>query len=129
MMARISQILKDLRRRKERNNNNVVLAGNPQKRAVCLRLTTMSPKKPNSANRRIAKAFLTRFNKRFNINVKIPGEKHNLQQHSTILIKSGRVRDLIGISNVAIRGKLDLFGVANRKTSRSVYGVKSQKTP
>ena len=127
-MARISQILKNLRQKKSQKNNNVALAGNPQRRAVCLRLTTMSPKKPNSANRRIAKVNITRSNKRFSANVKIPGEGHNLQQHSTILIRAGRVRDLIGISNIAVRGKLDLFGVSNRKTSRSIYGVKSQKT-
>ena len=82
----------------------------------------MAPKKPNSANRRIAKV---KINKQGNIlTIKIIGEKHNLQQHSTILIKGGRARDLIGVHLKAIRGKYDLTGVLNRKTSRSLYGVK-----
>jgi small subunit ribosomal protein S12 len=127
-MARISQVLKNSRQKRSQKNNNVALAGNPQRKVVCLRLTTISPKKPNSANRRIAKVSLARLNKRLNLNIKIPGEGHNLQQHSTILIRAGRARDLIGVSNVAVRGKLDLFGVTNRKTSRSIYGVKSKKT-
>jgi len=126
-MARISQILKNPRHSRRQDSSNKALNGNPQRRAVCLRLTTMSPKKPNSANRRIAKVAISQLNKRFSVNVKIPGEGHNLQQHSTILIRAGQARDLIGVSNVAIRGKLDLFGVSNRKTSRSIYGVKSQK--
>ena len=122
-MTRINQILnkKNCRSRKTRLQKDI-LGSNPQKRAICLKLTTMSPKKPNSANRRIAKVNLVWSNKK--INVKIPGENHNLQQHSTILIRGSRVRDLIGVNSSAIRGKLDLYGVQNRKTSRSVYGVK-----
>jgi small subunit ribosomal protein S12 len=125
-MARISQILKNSRQKRVKKNANIALAGNPQQKAICLRLTTISPKKPNSANRRIAKVNIIRTNKR--ISIKIPGEGHNLQQHSTVLVKTGQVRDLIGINNVAIRGKFDLFGVANRKTSRSIYGVKNPKS-
>lgn len=94
----------------------------PQKKATCLRLLTISPKKPNSANRKIGKVIVS--DKQVQLNVKIPGEGHTLQQHATILLRPGRIRDLIGINNVAIRGKFDLSGVIGRKTSRSVYGVK-----
>jgi small subunit ribosomal protein S12 len=87
----------------------------------------MSPKKPNSASRRVAKVTITNFDKRLATTVKIPGEGHNLQQHSTILIRAGKARDLIGVSSVAVRGKFDLLGVVNRKTSRSVYGVQKPK--
>ena len=82
----------------------------------------MPPKKPNSANRRIAKVVITSFNSR--LTVKIIGESHNLQQHSTILIRGGRVRDLIGVRYLAVRGIYDLSCVKDRKTSRSLYGVK-----
>lgn len=84
----------------------------------------MSPKKPNSANRRIAKVSVKTQTRYSNITLKIPGEGHNLQQHSTVLLRAGRIRDLIGVNNVAIRGKFDLVGVTNRKSSRSLYGVK-----
>jgi small subunit ribosomal protein S12 len=96
----------------------------PQSKAICIQLTTISPKKPNSANRRIAKASFKRNSSKKNLSVKIQGEGHNLQQHSTILVRAGKVRDLIGVNHIAIRGKLDLLGVSNRKTSRSVYGIK-----
>jgi small subunit ribosomal protein S12 len=85
----------------------------------------MSPKKPNSANRKIIKTSL--ISNKFKLIVRIPGEGHNLQQHSTILFKSCRTRDLIGVIHSAIRGRYDLFGVANRRSSRSVYGVKRNK--
>jgi small subunit ribosomal protein S12 len=98
------------------------LQANPQRKAVCLKVLTMSPKKPNSANRRIAK--VKTIKKPSFFTVKIPGEKHNLQQHSTILICGGRSKDLIGIRLKAIRGKYDLAGVTGRKKSRSLYGVK-----
>ena len=94
----------------------------PQKKSVCLKILTMSPKKPNSANRRIAKVNVISTNSR--LTVKITGEGHNLQQHSTALIRGGRVRDLIGVRYVAVRGVYDLHCVKNRKTSRSLYGVK-----
>jgi NADH:ubiquinone oxidoreductase subunit 6 (subunit J) len=82
----------------------------------------MSPKKPNSANRRIAKVNATSLKQ--NMAIKIPGEGHSLQQHSIVLVKKGKVRDLNGVSSIAIRGKYDLSGVANRKNSRSRYGTK-----
>lgn len=94
----------------------------PQKKAICLKVTTMSPKKPNSANRRIVRARLTQH--AMSYIVKIPGEGHSLQQHSNVLIQGARIKDLIGVSTTAVRGKMDLNGVTNRKNSRSLYGVK-----
>jgi small subunit ribosomal protein S12 len=96
--------------------------GNPQKKAVCLRVLTISPKKPNSANRRVAKTSLIHY--RIKLTAKLPGEGHNLQQHSSILIQGAKVRDLIAVSFSAIRGKYDFLGVAGRKTRRSLFGVK-----
>jgi small subunit ribosomal protein S12 len=93
----------------------------PQKKAICFKILTMSPKKPNSANRRIVKARL--FNK-LKLTAKIKGESHNLQQHATILIHGARIRDLIGVNYAVIRGKFDLLAVANKKRRRSIYGVK-----
>ena len=110
------------RTKKQKKSSSPKLDNNPQKRAICLRVLTISPKKPNSANRRIVKARL--FNSKIRVIAKVPGEGHNLQQHSTILIKGGRVKDLIGVSYAVIRGKYDLLGVSNRKTRRSIYGVK-----
>lgn len=101
------------------------LKNNPQKRAVCLRILTISPKKPNSANRRVIKANVLHYKTR--LTAKIPGESHTLQQHAIVLIKGARVRDLIGVGYSAIRGKYDLACVLNRKTSRSCYGAKKFK--
>jgi small subunit ribosomal protein S12 len=84
----------------------------------------MSPKKPNSANRRVARVNLIQY--RTKLLAKLPGEGHNLQQHSTILIKKARVRDLIAVSYAAVRGKYDFLGVVNRKTRRSLFGVKKK---
>lgn len=98
------------------------LAMSCQKRAVCLKTLTMSPKKPNSANRRIAKVKVLKTSK--NYIVKIPGIGCSIQQHGLLLFRGGKIRDLIGVSFIAIRGKFDLLGVKNRKTSRSLYGVK-----
>jgi len=86
----------------------------------------MAPKKPNSANRRVVKSRLT--HKNIQYTVKIRGEGHSLQQHSNILIHRAKIKDLIGVSSVAVRGKYDLTGVLNRKTARSVYGVKIKTT-
>jgi len=121
-MARISQLLKSPRSDKVIKSRSPKLLKNPQKKAICLKVLTMSPKKPNSANRRVAKVNVVHYNQR--LTIKIPGEQHNLQQHATVLIRGGRVRDLIGVRYVGIRGKFDLSGVKNRKTSRSRYGVK-----
>ena len=98
------------------------LLANPQKKAVCLKLLTIAPKKPNSANRRVAKVALAQTG--LHLTVKIVGEKHSLQQHSSVLLQGGRCRDLIGVRLKAIRGKYDLMGVVGRKSSRSLYGVR-----
>lgn len=111
---------KNLKQQKKQKNFN--LLGNPQKKCICLKILTISPKKPNSANRRVAKVKMLQTKK--HLTVKVPGEKHNLQQHSFILIHTGRIKDLIGVYFKAIRGTFDLTPVQNRKTSRSVYGVK-----
>lgn len=121
-MSRLSQKLRVSKLNKMTRRVTSRLSGNPQKKAICLSVMTVSPKKPNSANRRIARVNIISLNKV--ANVKIPGEgSNNLQQHSTVLLKGVRVKDLIGVHLTAIRGKLDLLGVSNRKTSRSHYGV------
>jgi small subunit ribosomal protein S12 len=103
-------------------NRSTKLHKNPQKKGVCLKVYSIKPKKPNSANRKISKIRITSNN--FVILSKIPGEAHNLQVHSTVLVKGGRSRDLIGVRYTTVRGKYDLLGVKNRKKSRSLYGVK-----
>lgn len=97
----------------------------PQKRGVCLKVTTMTPKKPNSALRKIARVRLTNG---IEVNAYIPGEGHNLQEHSVVLIRGGRVKDLPGVRYHIIRGKLDTQGVQNRKQGRSLYGAKKPKS-
>jgi len=96
---------------------------NPFKRGVCTKVTTMTPKKPNSALRKVAKVKLTNG---MEVNAYIPGEGHNLQEHSVVLMRGGRVKDLPGIRYHIVRGKLDTQGVANRKKSRSKYGAKKK---
>jgi small subunit ribosomal protein S12 len=122
MMATIQQIFFKKRIKQIKKANSPKLDKNPQKKAICIRVLTISPKKSNSANRKIIKA---RFLKNsIKLTAKIKGEGHNLQQHSTVLIKGAKIKDLIGVSYSVIRGKFDLFGVANRKNGRSLYGVK-----
>jgi small subunit ribosomal protein S12 len=121
-MATFSQIIHSPRISKTKKSKTPKLKKNPQKKAVCLKILTISPKKPNSANRSVAKTSLTHYKTK--LTVKIPGEANNLQQHSTILIRGSRVKDLISVSYTAIRGKLDLTGVINRKSRRSLFGVK-----
>ena len=124
-MSTIFQILKHCRIKKTKKSNSPKLQANPQKKAVCIRILNMSPKKPNSANRRVVKTRF--FNSKIKLTAKIPGEAHGLNQHSTVLIKGSKIKDLIGVSYSVIRGKYDLFGVLNRKTRRSIYGVKSSE--
>jgi small subunit ribosomal protein S12 len=93
----------------------------PQKRAVCIKVTTTTPKKPNSAQRKVARV---RFTNGMEAWAYIPGEGHNLQEHSVVLVRGGRVKDLPGVKYHIIRGKLDAQGVKDRKKSRSLYGVK-----
>jgi small subunit ribosomal protein S12 len=122
-MPSLLQIIK--KNRKNKKIKKTKLQCNPQKKAVCLRVFTISPKKPNSANRRIAKTNIVHY--RTKLTTKIPGEGCNIQQHSTVLIQGARVRDLIAVSYKAIRGKYDFSGVINRKTRRSLYGVKKKE--
>ncbi|MBX6753574.1 30S ribosomal protein S12 [Thermorudis peleae] len=98
--------------------------GSPQKRGVCVQVRTMTPKKPNSALRKIARVRLTNG---LEVTAYIPGEGHNLQEHSVVLIRGGRVKDLPGVRYHIIRGALDAKGVENRKKGRSKYGTKKQK--
>jgi len=110
------------RTKKLKKADSPKLHNNPQRKAVCLKTLTMSPKKPNSANRRVVKARI--LNAKVKLTAKIPGESHNLQQHNLVLIRGAKIKDLIGVSYSVIRNKYDLSGVRNRKTSRSIYGVK-----
>jgi small subunit ribosomal protein S12 len=93
----------------------------PQKKGICLKVYTRTPKKPNSALRKVA---LVRLTNGFNVIAYIPGEKHSLQEHSVVLVRGGRVKDLPGVKYHLVRGVFDLLGVENRKSSRSKYGVK-----
>lgn len=101
-------------------------SGSPQKRGVCTQVKTMTPKKPNSALRKIARVRLTNG---IEVTAYIPGEGHTLQEHSVVLIRGGRVKDLPGVRYHIIRGALDAVGVRNRQQSRSKYGAKKQATP
>jgi small subunit ribosomal protein S12 len=104
--------------------NTSIHLPSPQKRGVCLKVTTMTPKKPNSALRKIARVRLTNG---IEVTAYIPGEGHNLQEHSVVMIRGGRVKDLPGVRYHIIRGKLDTQGVQNRRQGRSLYGAKRPK--
>ena len=119
-MARISQVSAGKSKRLGKRRSRTTL-GSPQRKGVCLRVMIRSPKKPNSANRKVAKIRLTSGKI---IIAYIPGEGHNLQEHGTVLVRGGRVKDLAGVKYKCIRGKYDLVGVKNRKSSRSKYGTK-----
>ena len=123
-MPTINQLIKQGRAVSAEKSKSPILSNCPQRRGVCLSVTTTSPKKPNSALRKIARVRLT--NKQEGT-VYIPGEGHNLQEHSSVLIRGGRVRDLPGVRYHIIRGTLDTAGVAKRKQSRSKYGAKKPK--
>ena len=123
-MPTINQLVNQGRKKITVKSNVPILEENPQKRGVCLSVTTTSPKKPNSALRKIARVRLSNGEEG---TVYIPGEGHNLQEHSVVLIRGGRVRDLPGVRYHIIRGTLDAAGVAKRKQSRSKYGAKKGK--
>ena len=123
-MATINQLIRQGRERAEEKSKSPLLNGCPQKRGVCLNVTTTSPKKPNSALRKIARIRRTNGEEG---TCYIPGEGHNLQEHSVVLIRGGRVRDLPGVRYHIIRGTLDAAGVANRKQARSKYGAERPK--
>ncbi len=123
-MPTISQLVRLGRRKVAAKNKAPALERNPQKRGVCTRVYTTTPKKPNSALRKVARVRLTNG---YEVTAYIPGEGHNLQEHSIVLIRGGRVKDLPGVRYHIIRGKLDAAGVADRKRSRSKYGAKRPK--
>ena len=123
-MPTINQLVKQGRKKTTVKSAVPILDQNPQKRGVCLSVTTTSPKKPNSAMRKIARVRLSNGQEG---TVYIPGEGHNLQEHSVVLIRGGRVRDLPGVRYHIIRGTLDTAGVGKRKQSRSKYGAKRAK--
>lgn len=123
-MPTINQLVRKGRKQAKRKSKSPVLQSCPQKRGVCLAVKTQTPKKPNSALRKIARVRLS--NNR-EITAYIPGEGHNLQEHSIVLIRGGRVRDLPGVRYHIIRGTLDSAGVEGRKQQRSKYGQKKNK--
>lgn len=123
-MPTINQLVRNGRKKKEKKSDAPVLEGCPQKRGVCLSVTTTSPKKPNSALRKIARI---RASNGEEATVYIPGIGHNLQEHSVVLIRGGNVRDLPGVRYKVVRGALDTAAVADRKRGRSKYGAKKSK--
>lgn len=120
-MPTINQLVRDGRSKKVSKSSSPALKSSPQKRGVCTRVYTTTPKKPNSALRKVCRVRLTNG---FEVTSYIPGIGHNLQEHSIVLIRGGRVKDLPGVRYHTIRGTLDTQGVANRKQSRSKYGAK-----
>jgi small subunit ribosomal protein S12 len=123
-MPTINQLVRKSRAQVAKKNKVPALQACPEKRGVCTRVYTATPKKPNSALRKVARVRLTNSQE---VTAYIPGEGHNLQEHSIVLIRGGRVKDLPGIRYHIIRGVLDTQGVANRKKSRSKYGAKKPK--
>jgi small subunit ribosomal protein S12 len=123
-MPTVQQLIRKKRRSKVTRSKSLHLEGCPQRRGVCTRVYTTTPKKPNSALRKVAKIRLTNG---YEVISYIPGEGHNLQEHSVVLIRGGRVKDLPGVRYHILRGVLDTQGVKSRKRSRSKYGVKRPK--
>ncbi len=124
-MPTISQLVRWGRRAIRKKEKAPALQGSPQKRGVCVRVYTATPKKPNSALRKVARVRLTNG---IEVTTYIPGVGHNLQEHSIVLIRGGRVKDLPGVRYHIIRGTLDTAGVADRKQARSLYGAKRPKS-
>lgn len=123
-MPTINQLVKHGRKKVVKKTGAPALAGSPQRRGVCTRVYTTTPKKPNSALRKVARVRLTNG---FEVTAYIPGEGHNLQEHSIVMIRGGRVKDLPGVRYHIIRGVLDTVGVQDRNQSRSKYGTKKKK--
>ena len=123
-MPTINQLLRKPRRKVQTKSKVPALGGSPQKRGVCTRVYTTTPKKPNSALRKVARARLTNS---IEVTTYIPGIGHNLQEHSIVLVRGGRVKDLPGVRYHMVRGSLDTAGVKDRKQSRSKYGAKRPK--
>jgi small subunit ribosomal protein S12 len=124
-MPTISQLIRHRRQLKIKRSKSPALTSCPQRRGVCLQVKTMTPKKPNSALRKIARV---RLSNKVEVTSYIPGEGHNLQEHSIVLVRGGRVKDLPGVRYHIVRGTLDTSGVADRKKSRSKYGTKRAKS-
>jgi small subunit ribosomal protein S12 len=122
-MTTISQLVRYGRESKTQRSKTPALKGSPQKRGVCTRVYTVTPKKPNSALRKVARVRLTNG---MEVTTYIPGIGHNLQEHSVVLVRGGRVKDLPGVRYKIIRGTLDAAGVADRKKARSRYGSKGK---
>jgi small subunit ribosomal protein S12 len=123
-MPTINQLVRKGRRPETQKSKSPALGNSPQKRGVCLQVKTMTPKKPNSALRKVARVRLSNGKE---ITVYIPGVDHNLQEHSIVLVRGGRVRDLPGVRYHVVRGVLDTAGVDGRKQGRSKYGAKKGK--
>ena len=123
-MPTINQLIRKGRKRIIETTKTPALKACPQKRGVCTRVYTSTPKKPNSALRKVARVRLTN---QMEVTAYIPGEGHNLQEHSIVLIRGGRIKDLPGVRYHIIRGTMDMSGVADRKCSRSKYGTKRPK--
>ncbi|MCL4542278.1 MAG: 30S ribosomal protein S12 [Deltaproteobacteria bacterium] len=123
-MPTVNQLIRGARRKVSKKTSSPALKGSPQKRGVCVRVYTTTPKKPNSALRKVARVKLTNG---MEVTSYIPGEGHNLQEHSVVLIRGGRVKDLPGVRYHIIRGALDCVGVNGRKQGRSKYGAKKTK--
>lgn len=123
-MPTINQLIRKPRKTQSTKSKTPVLEACPQKRGVCLQVKTVTPKKPNSALRKVARVRLSNGKE---VTAYIPGEGHNLQEHSIVLIRGGRVRDLPGVRYKIIRGVLDTLGVTDRRQARSCYGAKQPK--
>ncbi|MFP4475886.1 MAG: 30S ribosomal protein S12 [Desulfatibacillaceae bacterium] len=123
-MPTINQLVRNGRKRKIQKSDTPALKASPQKRGVCTRVYTTTPKKPNSALRKVARVRLTTG---IEVTAYIPGVGHNLQEHSVVLVRGGRVKDLPGVRYHIVRGTLDAIGVQDRKQSRSLYGAKRPK--
>ena len=122
-MPTVNQLVRAGRVAKRPKSKVPALAGSPQKRGVCTRVYTTTPRKPNSALRKVARVRLTNGQE---VGAYIPGEGHNLQEHSVVLVRGGRVKDLPGVRYKVVRGTLDAAGVSDRKKARSQYGVKKK---
>jgi small subunit ribosomal protein S12 len=122
-MPTINQLVRKGRQTLLTKSKSPAMRNNPQKRGVCTRVYTTTPKKPNSALRKVARVRLTNS---MEVTVYIPGEGHNLQEHSVVLVRGGRVKDLPGVRYKVVRGTLDAAGVSDRKKARSQYGVKAK---
>ena len=123
-MPTINQLIREGRQKPRWRTTAPALVGSPQKRGVCVRVYTTTPKKPNSALRKVARVRLTNG---IEVTAYIPGEGHNLQEHSVVLVRGGRVKDLPGVRYHMVRGSLDASGVEKRRKSRSKYGAKRPK--